>query len=112
MKILENNLRPVLARWDDPGDYPNNAASSPLPSYWFLIQIDGYVLAKIEETDTIELPITVPTIQSYLDDNPGEIEHGVFDVKVLKWGVKSVNKDNVVFIIISEFIGNDHIDIS
>ena len=32
MKVISNNLYCQSERWDDPGDYPNNCAGSPLPS--------------------------------------------------------------------------------
>ena len=48
MKILENTLKVKLGRWDDPGDYPSNAGSGPLPSHDYVEEIEGHVLLKIE----------------------------------------------------------------
>jgi len=51
MKILKNTLSLKLEIWDDPGDYPSNAAQYPLPSYCQLEDIEGYVIIQIEPVD-------------------------------------------------------------
>ena len=49
MKVIKNTLEPFVETWDDPGDYPSNAGSGPLPSYSFLAGMEGEV--QIEMTD-------------------------------------------------------------
>lgn len=49
MKELENTLSALIERWEDPGDYPSNAGSGPLPSFDYLAGMEGEV--KFELTD-------------------------------------------------------------
>lgn len=51
MKILKNTLSIRLEIWDDPGDYPCNAAQYPLPSYYQLEDIEGSLIIQIEPED-------------------------------------------------------------
>ncbi|NBQ17622.1 hypothetical protein EBU24_04865 [bacterium] len=54
MKIIENTLRLITSVWEDPGNYPNNAAQFPLPSYLQLEDIAGHLLLQIEKSDREE----------------------------------------------------------
>jgi|GEM_PF-1740229 len=54
MKVLENTLAVEVDRWDDPGDYPNSIASSPLPSYDYVTGLEGYVKVKLD-VDELDL---------------------------------------------------------
>lgn len=47
IRVTQNDLSAEVEHWDDPGDYPNNIASRPLPSREY-IRVDGSV--------TIEFP--------------------------------------------------------
>jgi len=51
MKILKNTLSVDLDIWEDPGDYPNNAGRSPLPSSYCLQDITGNLIIRIEPED-------------------------------------------------------------
>jgi hypothetical protein len=90
MKTVENTLKLELDTWDDPGDYPSNAGSSPLPSYTFVAGIEGKIAVELDDDDVVELPVTVEHVQAYVDDNPGEVEHGVPGLTVAKWSVDKV----------------------
>lgn len=48
MKIIENTLKPIIERWDDPGDYPSNAGSGPLPSHDYVAEVTGHVVIEID----------------------------------------------------------------
>lgn len=47
MKIISNDLSCGMERWDDPGDYPNNCAGAPLPSYYYCA-FDGSFIFEAE----------------------------------------------------------------
>ena len=67
MKLLKNTLEVLMDRWDDPGDYPSNAGSGPLPSKDFLAGMEGEV----------QLELTADEIDSYrkcVDDFIGELD--------------------------------------
>ena len=49
--ITHNSLKPVWARWDDPGDYPSNAGSGPLRSRQFVEDITGSLHVTCEPPD-------------------------------------------------------------
>lgn len=91
MKTIEDSLKIELDTWDDPGDYPSNAGSGPRPSYTFVAGVEGKIVVELEDDDTVELPITVATVQAYVDCNPGEIKHGVSGLTVGKWLVDKVD---------------------
>jgi len=43
IKILLDTTEILVGRWEDPGDYPNAVASSPLPSYDYVEGIEGEI---------------------------------------------------------------------
>ena len=51
MKILKNEFSVEMDEWSDPGDYPNGAASGPLPSYDYICGVNGELLLEIEPGD-------------------------------------------------------------
>ena len=93
MKVLSNTLRPVVERWDDPGDYPSGAGSGPLPSRDYVESIEGQVVVGINraELDLAEEETVAEVFPAWLADNPGEINHDVPTLKVRKWRVKRLN---------------------
>lgn len=54
MKILKNKFSVEWDEWSDPGDYPNNAASGPLPSYGYVEAINGQFVISLELGDIEE----------------------------------------------------------
>jgi len=92
MKILENTLKAKWERWDDPGDYPNNVASGPLPSHDFIESIDGHVLLKIE--DDIDL---IAFNEDFGDDL--DVPEGV---KVTSWDI-TLLPDWTIELTVTEF---------
>lgn len=58
MKIVNDTLEVLVETWDDPGDYPSNAGSGPLPSYSYLAGIEGelvYELSHKEYKDYLDV---------------------------------------------------------
>ena len=45
----------MIERWSDPGDYPSNAGSGPLPSYDYLDGVDGEVRIELTYEELAEL---------------------------------------------------------
>ena len=95
MKTIEDGLKLELDTWDDPGDYPSNAGSGPLPSYTFVAGVEGKIVVELEDVDTVEQPVTVTTVQLYVDDNPGEVKHDIPGLTVAKWSVDKVDGKRV-----------------
>jgi hypothetical protein len=102
MKTVEDTLKLELDTWDDPGDYPSNAGSGPLPSYTFVLGVEGKVVVELEDDDTVELPIDVAHVQAYVDDNPGEVKHDVAGLTVAKWVVEKVDGKRVELVVANE----------
>ena len=90
MKILSNTLKPVVERWDDPGDYPSGAGSGPLPSEDYVEYIDGQIVVEIDPIEWnswLGEPVTHEGVRDWLCDNPGEIDHDVSGLTVKKWSL-------------------------
>ena len=43
MKVISSTLDLTWESWDDPGDYPNNVAGRPLPSYSYPV-VEGEIV--------------------------------------------------------------------
>lgn len=84
MKILSNTLKPLVERWDDPGDYPSGAGSGPLASRDFVADIEGQLVVEFTDADLDD----EQTIEDWLIDNPGALPHDVPMLKVREWFVK------------------------
>ena len=83
MKVMHDSLNVVVERWDDPGDYPSNAGSGPLPSYDCLVGVDGTIIVELDfdeykelwdmgtddwATQNIKLPYNVTPLTWHLDN--------------------------------------------
>lgn len=79
MKIISNTLDPCIERWDDPGDYPNNCVSGPLPSYDYVAEIEGEVVVEIEPGDFLGEKLEIDY----------DLPHGI---KVKKWRIEQALK--------------------
>lgn len=55
MKIITNDLYCGIERWDDPGDYPNNCAGYPLPSYSYCEYSGEFVFEAENDAELKEL---------------------------------------------------------
>ena len=78
LKIISDSLEPVIERWDDPGDYPNNVASAPLPSHDCVAAVEGEVVVELEPADF--LPGSDMDVTEALD-----LPHGI---RVKRWGME------------------------
>jgi len=47
MQVISDTLTILVDSWDDPGDYPSNAGSGPLPSYDYIAGIEGELTVKL-----------------------------------------------------------------
>jgi hypothetical protein len=47
VNTIENTIE--VEKWDDPGDYPNAVAASPLPSH---LEAYGTIVVELDETET------------------------------------------------------------
>jgi hypothetical protein len=94
MKTILNTLKPILERWDDPGDYPSNAGSGPLPSYDYVEYIDGQIVVEFATEDLEALDgetVTVRNaVEDWLSDNGSQVEHDVSGLTVKKWLLKKL----------------------
>ena len=52
MKIITNEFELETETWSDPGDYPSNAGSGPLPSYDYISDITGELIVELEDGET------------------------------------------------------------
>jgi len=55
MKIISNDLEPIIETWSDPGDYPSGAGGGPLPSYNYLAGCEGEIVLEFDPEDFIEI---------------------------------------------------------
>lgn len=94
MVIYENCKVTSFTRFEDPGDYPSNAGSSPLPpGPWVPDEVDGYVIFVFdpnEEKELFELIATSKDISSedFVHDLIlGEFDFG-YDVRYTKVDIR------------------------
>lgn len=59
MKTISDTLEPSVETWEDPGDYPSNAGSGPLPSYDYLAGMEGELVLELTQDEYREYLETV-----------------------------------------------------
>jgi hypothetical protein len=64
MKIITNDLYCRTEIWDDPGDYPNNCAGYPLPSYGYC-EYGGEFIFEAENDEEIK---ELETVDDWIDE--------------------------------------------
>lgn len=96
MKILEDSLEAVVERWDDPGDYPSNMGSGPLPSYNYVEAVEGEVVIELEPADLDEMdPERLmdrdTLVREWIAENSGEVEYDLpHGISISKWTIAKV----------------------
>lgn len=86
MIVKNNTLELIWETWDDPGDYPNSVASSPLPSYKYPV-LEGQIVFQAENQEEIDsFDCISDWILDYIDLN----------VKSVTW--KSKVTDNICLV--------------
>lgn len=55
MQLIENRLKVVRERWEDPGVYPSNAGGGPLPARMGISGIEGWLKVRLEKSDLEEI---------------------------------------------------------
>lgn len=85
MEIVKNSLKELMGRWDDPGDYMNNLAGTPLPSRMFVEDVEGCVKVKCSFAEIQEALDSDCDLQSLLD-LVVELEN----CKVDSWTVRNI----------------------
>lgn len=79
MKTISNTLKVIMGRWDDPGDYPNNVAAGPLPSYDYIEDVEGELILELTDVELYEFE---NDRDFFVDENVlCELDH----VTILKW---------------------------
>lgn len=54
MKVLSNTLKPLIERWEDPGDYPSAAGSCPMPSYDYFAGCEGTLVLELTPEEVLK----------------------------------------------------------
>lgn len=67
MKIIENSIVIEHEEFSDPGDYPCNAGSSPLPSYWYFSHSGQLVLEAETEQEMEDFEYGSDWLDNYVD---------------------------------------------
>jgi len=102
MKIIKDTLDVEIGTWDDPGDYPNAVAASPLPSYNYIVDVTGEVVIELEHSDKL--------VPSGLYQSLEEINYNVYkylfenepsQINVLSWNV--ICEKNILTITVGDF---------
>jgi len=70
MQVLSDNTEILLDSWDDPGDYPSNAGSGPLPSYDYVAGIEGEIEVQLTWKEYLEFCscINCESVNFWLDE--------------------------------------------
>jgi hypothetical protein len=98
MKITSNTLESVVEVWDDPGDYPNNVASSPLKSCSYLDRVDGEVHVELSSEEATELQgfLDEKVESDWVDQIEIDLPAGIASAR---WSVELVNSSPPVAIL-------------
>jgi hypothetical protein len=94
MKVISETIKPTIEQWDDPGDYPSGAGSSPLPSYNYVESVDGEVTIEFDDIDLSNL------LNEVYDP---ELPH---EIVVTKWNITKIEGRKITFEV-AEFEGGD-----
>jgi hypothetical protein len=92
MIIIKNDLEVEVDEWDDPGDYPSNAGSGPLPGYKYIGAVNGEVVLELTDEELVDLPEFIDNLEI---DFPSEL-------KTCKFKQESLVGHTLV-LIVSEF---------
>lgn len=55
MKVIKNDTAVLMGTWVDPGDYPNDVAAGPLPSYNYLEGVEGELVVELTDDEQFEV---------------------------------------------------------
>jgi len=101
MKIIYDSLTPIVETWDDPGDYPNNVAASPLPSYQYMTGIDGSLVLELNQNEYLEYLETIK--EESIDYWMSEVVdyRRPFECDSIKWKLDKIEIERVVLITLS-----------
>ena len=103
MKVISSTLKPIIERWDDPGDYPSGAGAGPLASYDYVEYVDGSVVVELgpedwkSVVDYADLGMTTAKmVEAWLKDDPGMVEHGESWLTVKSWILENMLGDRAI----------------
>lgn len=97
MKTLKDTLNACIETWDDPGDYPSNAGSGPLPSRQWVAAVEGELEVQLE-ADDLEVIAAIRKEEPELSEleavavfvnSEAEPDYNLCEAKVLSWEVLS-----------------------
>lgn len=100
--IRTNGLEPFTETWDDPGDYPNAVAMSPLPSYEYIGGVDGSALIELDndELSRYREACRDDWAEDFVSELAEDLELLDDDVKVSVWEYELT--DNVLEVSVGE----------
>lgn len=109
MKILSENLEVEVETWDDPGDYPSNAGSGPLPSYQYPAEVVGEVKIQLSEQEVAELREAQEAgeVQDWASNLDISLPGGILSVK---WDVHLT--DQTAVLTVTEFEADSEYSVS
>lgn len=93
MKIIKNDLEPLVETWDDPGDYPSNAGSGPLPSYQYLAGCEGELILELTDEELVDFK---EDNKEFLNNADIKLPRGILSVT---WQVDSIVGNRITLVI-------------
>jgi hypothetical protein len=99
MKILKNTLQVEIDTWDDPGDYPSNMGSGPLPSYKYIDRVEGEVVVELDPEE----------LDCYLED-PSDILNDIpMPKEISSWKLAEEKVEgNIITLYVADFEASDY----
>ena len=101
MKTLTDTLEVVTEIWSDPGDYPSNAESGPLPSYQYLEGVDGEIRLELnpDELQELEEAKEAGELKEWVNQLDISLPNGILSAT---WEVELV-MPNIVVLTVADF---------
>jgi hypothetical protein len=102
MIVISSTLKEQWDTWDDPGDYPSNAGSGPLPSVEYVSEVTGEVICKPEATDLITiLQLDNGECDPIQEFFKRELSDNGLSCKVKQWSY-AVHNDGTIHVTVEE----------
>lgn len=103
---VKSTLKPVMDRWEDPGDYPSGAGSGPLPSYDYIAELSGDVRIELTEAEAVELRAAIDDdgLDDWISARDIELPNGVLSVQ---WEHKLIDGPPAVLVLTPDGIEID-----
>ena len=94
-RIAENTLALSLDRWEDPGDYPSAAGSSPMGSYIHIDEITGHLILKSSPPFDASIPIDRDLLIAEIDDAIEALDAAIirehdYEANITSWDIEKL----------------------